>query len=495
MSNYFREIFKHYAFVIGVGFILLLAVVLRFTNYTHRWGLAYDQAHDALVARYALREHKIPLVGPFSSAGPFQTGGQWYWFIMLATSLYPHSVITPWVFLTALSVLFVFLMIIVGKELVNQRFGLIAGLLAAVSTAQIAQSVNLTNQSPLAIVSLLALWSAIRYIRSGRPINLFWLGLFTGSAAAIHLQGATLIILVLTTLVMRRPHLGGVAALGVGLFIPLVPILLFDIQHKFVTTQGVLAYYLRGQYTVSFEQLGRRWLTYIGIFWPKQWAHVIGGNDVLGYALIILAGASILWGEFKKELPKEFRGVWISLVGMILVIRYIRTPLFASYLVFLHPFVLFFTSWVVEIFMKRRRALGIAFVAFITLGSIWKDIPEITKAENFTAIQAAEWKGILTQKFPREKFSVFDHRYNTVNKSLAMGLYLDVEGKIDESGRKVGVAIATISGEFRVPILVGGLAGYQVVDLSSSDSAVLSAAKWIRVNPKDIYLATEEWVK
>ena len=68
--------------VVATWIIVGIAFVLRFYNYNNRWGLAYDQAHDALVARYALEAGKIPLVGPFSSAGAFQTGGEWYWIIM-----------------------------------------------------------------------------------------------------------------------------------------------------------------------------------------------------------------------------------------------------------------------------------------------------------------------------------------------------------------------------------------------------------------------------
>ena len=137
---------KSHRFGVCVFFILIFATVLRFYNYENRWGLAYDQAHDSIVARYALENYKTPLVGPFSSAGPFQTGGEWYWFIMVATVFYPNAVITPWVVLTLLHVLFVLLIIFVGKELVNKKFGLIVGLLATVSTAQIAQATNLTNQ-------------------------------------------------------------------------------------------------------------------------------------------------------------------------------------------------------------------------------------------------------------------------------------------------------------------------------------------------------------
>src|SRR6185503_15933229 len=96
-------------FVIGVFAVILLATVLRFYNYDLRWQLAYDQAHDALIARYAVAQMQLPLLGPFSSAGAFQTGGEWYWIVMLGTILFPFTVNGPWIFMTFLYVLFVFL--------------------------------------------------------------------------------------------------------------------------------------------------------------------------------------------------------------------------------------------------------------------------------------------------------------------------------------------------------------------------------------------------
>ena len=194
-------------FVICLLSILTIATILRFYNYENRWGLAYDQAHDAIIARYALENHKIPLVGPFSSAGPFQTGGEWYWFIMAATVFYPNAIITPWVVLTLLHALFVLLIILVGKELVNEKFGLIVGLLATVSTAQIAQATNLTNQSPLAIIALFAIWTMISYVKTKKLKYLFLLALFVSLASTIHLQGLALIILVPITIIFTRPLL------------------------------------------------------------------------------------------------------------------------------------------------------------------------------------------------------------------------------------------------------------------------------------------------
>ena len=146
-----REFILKNWFTVSLVCFLILSFTIRFYNYENRWGLAYDQAYSALVARHAVSELKLPLVGPFSSAGPMQTGGEWYWFVMLGTVLDPDNVMSPWIFLTLTYVFFVVFIVFLGKELIDKKFGIILGILTLVSTAQIAQSVSLTNQSPLAL--------------------------------------------------------------------------------------------------------------------------------------------------------------------------------------------------------------------------------------------------------------------------------------------------------------------------------------------------------
>src|SRR3990167_6654661 len=224
---------KLHWFGISAILIVLLAFVLRFYNYQNRFGLAYDQAHDALIARHALSSGKLPLLGPFSSAGPFQTGGQWYWFIMLGTVFYPYSVISPWVFLTLLYVLFVYLMIKLGAELIDKKFGIIVGILTAVSSAQITQGTNLTNQSPISLLSLAAIWSGVRYIREKKAKYIFLLGFFASMAASIHLQGVALFFIVLLTLlILRYFRLKHIILLVCGIVLPLLPIIISDFGHN-----------------------------------------------------------------------------------------------------------------------------------------------------------------------------------------------------------------------------------------------------------------------
>lgn len=474
--------------------ILALALVLRFANYPNRWGLAYDQAHDALVARYALEAGKIPLVGPFSSAGPYQTGGEWYWLIMAATALNPRSVLTPWIVLTLSSVAFVFVIIMTGRELVDKRFGLIVGLLSAVSTAQIAQSLNLTNQSPLSFISLLAIWSMIRYVRTRRKIYAFFLGFFPSLAATIHLQGVALFILLPVTMVfIGLPSPASILGLSVGIVLPLIPLILYDIAHGFSNGRNMFNYFISGQENVSYESLGRRWLTYLGQFWPTELGLMIGGSVYIAYLAIASAVLAFGLAVIKKKITREFLILLVSFLGMVAVVRYTRTPLFSSYLTFLHPFVLLFVGYTAYHIYRWKKIIGIVLLTVLVSGSILKDVREIQFAENFTARQVRGWRDVLVGQYPNEAFAVYDLEYARRGLTLPLALFLDAEGKIRDDGRKVGLGLQSSKIEVKNPALTGTPGGYQLFDLSSSSSAELIDFGWVFVNPSQIYKTTEEW--
>lgn len=487
---------KKHAFLFIIVLILIFSALLRFYKYNNRWGIAYDQAHDALVARYALKEKKIPLVGPFSSAGPFQTGGEWYWLIMAGTVFYPQSVLTPWIVLTSSSLVFVLLMILLGREIKDNLFALISGLLAAVSTAQISQSFNLTNQSPLPLLSLSAIWVAVRFIRNKKSKYLFLLGFIISLAVTIHLQGAGLLVLILTTLLLSGfPDKKGIVYLMSGIFLPFIPLLVFDIQNDFVNIKGVIHYLVYTQDKISYEVLGRRWLTYVFEFWPNAWANITGGKNLIVYSFLPVLLLMLIYSFLKKKLTKEESLIGLSLVGMVFLLRYVKTPLFDSYLMFTHPLILFLTAWFIHKIIKTRFVIGLVFLTLIFFGSLDKDISNIRSATNSTASMAGLWKEVLVKKFPDKKFAVYDYQYKQAGNSLPLSLFLEADGKINDNGLKIGIAAIKKKKKITQPVVYGKSGGYQFFNLTGLTTEELSLKGWIFVNPSAIYFTTEEWYK
>ncbi len=490
-----NKISKDRLFLFAFSFISVLSVFLRFYNYSNRWTLAVDQASFVLLTRYALFNHKIPLLGQFTSAGPFQAGGEWYWLLMSFQSFYPNSLITPWVGITVLYVIFVMVIMLVAKELAGKKFAIIVGLLATVSTSQISQGVNLTNQSPLPLIALLALWFALKYLKKKQGIYLFLLSILSGLAPTFHTQGFMLIPFVFIVLIFSGiPTFKKLAIISFGLFLPWLPIFIADSNNHFLNTQNMIRYYLHDQYKISLDVLDRRWLTYAGIFWPKAWSYIIGGNIAIGYIIPVLLIVFGAINAYKKRISREWYLIIFSFLAMLIVIRYARVPLHDSYFLIPHPFIFLLTGWVILNCLKISRIFGtLLFLAIVTFSFII-DIKYIVSETNNSAIRAEKNRNILIEHYLNAKFAVYDYKFQTPAISQPLTLFLDEKKKINDNGKKIGVS-SVFPTNFPLPAIHSEEGAYYILDISSLSEKELLVSGWELVNPSAVYRNVQEWYK
>lgn len=488
-----QKFFKKYWFTFSIIFILILSITLRFYNYPNRWGLSYDQAHDVLSARGAIQLHKLPILGPFSSAGAFVTGPEWYWFIIIGILLYYPAVIAPWTLLTALFIVAVFVMIKTGELLNGKLFGLLLGLLTAVSSSEIAQSINLTNQAPLALLSVTCLFLVTKYFKTGKLQYVFFLGLAVGLGIVIHLQGVLLGSLLILIFLFRKFSFKHIVVCYIGFVIPFIPLALFDLTHHFYNFGNMLQYYLHDQYKVSLAVLGRNWKNYIITFWPKAWSYVIGGNILSGSVLIIVSFTSIGYALYKKNISRIISIFILNFFIAFIFLRYTRTPLFDSYLMFLHAHILLIAAFGIWYLYRFNKFAGAALLILIVICSLQKDIMEIKNASNKTALQSQVWKQILVDKYPNQKFAIYDYQYKTTAMSLPLSLFLDGTNKISNQGYKIGLVDIKTKMYNSHKKIWGADLGWQLVDLQSSSSAALNNSGWQLVTPQQIYHTNQEW--
>jgi hypothetical protein len=476
--------------------ILLLAFSLRFVNYQNRWGLAHDQARDAIMGRLAVSEHLIPEIGPFTQAGSVVMGPLWYWLVALATAVYPWHILTPWVVLTFSFVLVVVVMIAIGREFENDSvFSLIVGLLTALSPTQVLQSTNLTNPSGVAIFSSLALYFALRYIRSGIPLYVFLYPLFISLAINTHLQAAGLIWLFFVPLFLRRPSVKQCAIAFLGMGIPFLSLFPFELKSHFYDLRNMIRYIQYDQYTIYMPN---RWLTYLGVFWPDAWTRIVGGFLPVSYLTLGLIGIFTFIHSFQKKLSKSHVLVLITFCLVLIQLRYFRGTKFDGYLIFLHPFVLVLTSWVVYCVYRFHRVMGFLFLLLLAIGSLWILIPDISHASSYTQVEVRQWQKAMREKFPGQKFALYDYMHRHTGKSIPLVLFSYYDGMIADDGVKIGLVIlnkeSTASAQGHTSVWGIG-DGYELFDLSSSSSAELNAQGWSLVNPHQMYDSGQNWYK
>ena len=491
--NYQKKIktfINRHWFGIFVILIITLSIFLRFYNYENRWALASDQARDALVGREALGQHKIPIIGPFSSAGVFVTGPQWYWLIALATSIYPGYVLMPWIALTLSFVLAVYIMILIGTEISGKLFGLILGLLTAVSPSQIAQSTNLTNPSAVVIFSVLSVYFCLRYIKTGKSFFIFLFTFFISLSINMHFQSIGLLIMIPIALFMRKPKMKQLAYLMGGLIIPFIPLIIFDLNNGLYNTRGIIDYYLYGQYRIYVPN---RWLTYALVYWPSAWSHIIGGPKEFGYFIILLLTSFVFYfGVIKRAISKQILLFILSFACIFLILRYYRGERFDAYILFTHPFVITLTGWVIYNLYNFKKYIGLALLLLILAGSLTQNAQLIKNSTNQTALTASNWKDKLIRVYPNRKFSVYDLKGENKSLSLPLSLFLDVDDKISNNGIKIGFIVEDKE-KVKYPAVIEMGGGYQLFDLSKFDKNYLLKEGWFIMNPEAIYHSTEEW--
>lgn len=476
-------------FLLLTFLILIVAALLRFYDYNDRIAFGPDQIASALQAKYALDTKQLPLLGPFSSAGAFQTGGEWYWIVMLGWILVPFSSVAPWIFITLLSLVFIVILMYFAKLLINDKFALVVGFFAAISPTQITQSLNLTNQTPMALFSVLGLLCSYMLLKTNKTIYSFLMGLSIGFAASVHLQGIAMLSFAIPTFIFGKIfQLKKIIVFGIGGLLPWIPVIVKDSENNFSTTRNMINYYLFNSNPVPFEVLGRRWLTFISDFIPRSWGEILGGNIYIGYLVITLCTIFFFYLLKNNKLKKEWGILFVSLGISLIFLRYTRTPLFLSYLVFINPLIFLLTAFAVYRTYIFNKVLGLSLLTLITVSTLIRSEEEVKSALTFKA-PINSLKNELVGKYPNNKFEIYDYKFSTPGISYPLAYYLEQENKLHEGGIKVGVGYPTKSALFKFDKKIlnskEGPELYILKDLSN----------WDGVSPKRFFDVTQNWYK
>src|SRR5690606_19162694 len=116
------------------------------------------------------------------------------------------------------------------------------------------QSTNLTNQTPIILISALSLLFAGFYIKRKESKYIFLLALTIGIGTTIHIQSVALIpFMGLLFFLYGKDYLKKTVLIFTGLFIPWIPVLIADYQNNFYNTQQILSYYTNEQASTSYD--------------------------------------------------------------------------------------------------------------------------------------------------------------------------------------------------------------------------------------------------
>ena len=469
--------------------IILIAIFFRFYNTPLRYTIGYDSSRDAFVALEGARQLQLPLTGPFSSLGPF-TFGPWYYIQLILFTALTHIPNAPWVYMGVSSVLFVLVMYKVGELIQDKRFGLVVAFFAAIFPIHIITGTSLSNAWNVSIFAGIAMLAYLKLIRA--KSSYWWsliLGFSVGLAANAHYSSLALLVLPLLIFLYKPRRYKHVVAMALGLFIAFLPLIIFDLNNHWFTFRNLLytGIHMKGRIYVA-----NSWTIYLRDFWPSYLSNTTGLPIPLVLLMVFLSVGSILWSFVKRKIASPLFLLLCAFFIVFVQLRYYGGERSVSYLQYRQPFVLVLFAYPINMLFRFRYGVLMIIVStlLLTLFILPRDISELGSPAFETEIHG--YANQLIRSYPDQKFSTFNCQEYNHGKMQALALLLDVRGKLDDSGFKIGFADAHCA----VPQnqkTKSVLEEMSVVDLSNSTEEELAKAGWMSATAKRVHGKTVRW--
>jgi len=434
MIRFFKQ--QKIQFYIFFG-IFLLGVFLRFYNYPYRYSLGEETIRDAVIGIEGARELQFPLTGSFSSLGPF-TFGPWYAYQLIIFYLLFPFVYSPWIYLSIISVVYIFAMYKIGKILGGDIFALVIAFLVAISPAQIISATHLTSHNNTNLFAALLVWIFLILITKNK--SKWWnllLGFILGVGMNLHFQMSGLLILPLIILIYKRKYLNFVYS-ALGIVIAFIPMLVFEMNNHWFTTRNIFYYLTVGKNAIYVPN---RWLFYVRDFWPSFWADALGVPIWFSSIIIISFLAFVAWFIYRRKLSKNLFLLMAVFLFNFILLRYYWGPRFFGYLNFLRPFVFIFTTFVIVNLKYKKIYIGLILLPFIIFFSYPRIVSELAPDSFSQTISNSVIE--LEQKYPNKKFSLYacaekyTGSYNS--KAFSILFFLELNNKISDNGIKIAI--------------------------------------------------------
>ncbi len=504
MNRYTEKMIKYCKenkYTVVIFLILIFAAFLRFYNFQNHWGIGNDDTRDISIAKEALKRHELPLIGSFSSAGPFVFGPLFYWTIMLSLVLFPFTIIAPWIFMGIFGMITVAILIYCGKLLGGKQLAVLTALFAATSPQLVIRSLTLGQHSYVAFATALLLLSFILLWQQQQARFAFLMGIAIGIAISMHYQALNLVLFFPSVLFIPKTTIKKkilfLVNISFGFLIPSLPLIIWDAQQQFANVRNILDYFLIGQYRFYVPN---SWKLFLFTSFPKYWSFVIGGYPILGLILMFVTALVLAVAIAKKKIPGVLIAAGAIFAILFVLNRYYKGERSEGYLVYFLPFILIFTIYTMylllfnEALSPRLRVIlqttGVMLAAAIFIGNM----NEYRKYSQYISptLKAISGSKALIKKYPNTKFSVFDYKAHYSYHSQPLSFFLQHEGKIDPNGMKVGFSCNEQCNQ-NFPELTT-FVDRPILDLSS-EPELTQKNNWVNVNQKSMYDDLIGWSK
>jgi GT2 family glycosyltransferase len=230
---------------ISILMILIVALFLRVFDLDRTMPFIGDQAWFYLSARNMILDGQIPLVGIATSHPWLHQGPLWTYISAMPLWAFKYNPLAPGYFTAIMGVFTVFLTYKIGSKMFSKRIGIIASFLFATSPLIIQNDRMPYHTSLIPLFTLLSIYSIYRWMKGSVyffPLIFFLLAVLYNLEIQTVLLWFTFVVLfgygIWRRLIWAKKvfNLKIVLLSLIGIILPMIPMLIYDIGHGFPQT-------------------------------------------------------------------------------------------------------------------------------------------------------------------------------------------------------------------------------------------------------------------
>lgn len=379
--------------------ILVLAAFLRLYRIADYMTFLGDQGRDVLIA-YGILHGKFTLLGPTSSVGGFFLGPIYYYFMAPFLWLFNYDPVGPSVMIALIGVATVWLTYKFASELFNNKVGIIAAIIYAISPIIVADSRFSWNPNPLPFISLLILYILYLNTYKNKLIYFFFTGFLLGIAMQLHYLATFLAVIIfvyllLSEFILRKTkfleRVWNLIKKNIIIFLGFLfgwsPFLAFELRHGFPDfihifdfilhsgNTGANSNFFQITYDVFFRLFARLVFAFPDINQISKFTKLeinlwITASLILALLSILLLFIKLI-KTFRKKSPEVYKylllTVWITM-GVLLFGLY-KKAIYEYYFAFMFPlpFILV-ANLLVELGVLKKSKVMLIISSVIFLG-------------------------------------------------------------------------------------------------------------------------------
>lgn len=481
--------------------VLTVALFFRTFGFSHRWGLTSDDTREILIAKEALSRHELPMIGPFSSAGPFVFGPIFYWFIMFSYLVAPSVIVAPWVMTILFSMANVIILILIGYLILGKRLSIIMGIIAATSAQFSFRAMVLTPHTYFATAACLLLLFFVLFWKKKNMWYPFLMGISLGLALNFHFQSINYVlfipaILVIPKLTLKRKLLG-IFLVAIGFIIPMLPLLVWDSKQGFANINNILDYIFVAQYRIY---LPNSWRLFVLDYFPRYWSTLVAGYMPASLIIMVLTFLSMFYLGVRRKVSLLVYVLGFIYIAMIVINRYYRGERFEGYMIYFAPFIFLFVALMCNMFFEPKKysdlkvlrkkhlvqfikyaspVVGLSLIFVICYGNMLHSSNLIKESKNYEQ-EIKNTADILIKKYPNKTFQLYDYDWRSSERSYPLSLFLKEENKTSKNGLALVVCNLNCPKDL---VLITPLLNANIYRLKNGKTQ----KKWVPVNREDVY--------